>query len=77
MRAEQERDEVRQMDSLHGNGDTEEPQTHITTMVVYLGVGKLADDRDTAAEDPASGGQDNAYGGTPGVTEDASSISSR
>ena len=40
-------------------------------MVVYLGVGKLADDRDTAAENPASDGQDNAHGGIPEVTEDA------
>ena len=43
----------------------------ITTMVVYLGVGQLAGDTDTAAEDPATGGQDNAQGGTTGVTEDA------
>ena len=40
-------------------------------MVVYLGVGKLAYGRDTAAEDPATGGQDDAHGETPEVTEDA------
>ena len=40
-------------------------------MVVYLDVGKRADDRDTAAEDLATGGQDNAHGRDPNVTEDA------
>jgi len=46
--------------------DTEEPLRPITTMVVYLGVEKEAADRDTA-----TGGQDDAHGGTPEVTEDA------
>ena len=46
--------------------DTEEPLRQITTVVVYLGVGKQADDRDTV-----TGGQDNAHGGTPEITEDA------
>jgi len=40
-------------------------------MVVYLDVGKRADDRDTAAEDLATSGQDNAHGRDPDVTEDA------
>jgi hypothetical protein len=71
IRATRGRDEERQIGDLHRHGDTEEPQSHITTMVVYLGVGILADDRDTAAEDSASDGQDNAHGGTPEVTEDA------
>ena len=41
-------------------------------MVVYLGVRKLADDRNaTYAEEPATGEQDDAHGGTLEVTEDA------
>ena len=71
MRAGRERDEERRMGNLQRHGDTEGSLRQITTMVVYLDVGKLADDRDTAAEDPASDGQDNAQGGTPEVTEDA------
>ena len=46
--------------------DTEELLQQITTMVVYLGVGKQADDRVTA-----TGGQDDAHRGTLEVTEDA------
>jgi len=57
MRAKRERDEERQMENQQRHGDTQEPLRHITTMVVYLGVGKLVDDRETAAEDPTSGGQ--------------------
>ena len=64
------------MDDLQRHGDTEEPLRQITTMVVYLDVGKRADDRDTA-EDLETGGQDNAHGRDPDVTEDAQSISSR
>ena len=71
MRAKRERDEERQMDALQRHGDTEEPLRQITTMVVYLDVGKRADDRDTAAEDLATSGQDNAHGRDPDVTEDA------
>ena len=66
------------MDALQRHGDTEEPQREVTTMIVYLGVRDLADDREaTQAEDPATGGQDNAHGGTLEVTEDAKSISSQ
>ena len=54
------------MDTLQRHGDTEEPLRQITTMVVYLGVEKQADDWDTA-----TGGQDDAHGETPEVTEDA------
>ena len=71
MRAKKEKDEERQMDALQRHGDTEEPLRQNTTMVAYLDVGKRADDRDTAAEDKATGGQDNAYGRDPDVTEDA------
>ena len=53
------------------DSDTEETPGKITTMVVYLGVGQLAGNTDTAAEDPATRGQDKAHGGTTGVTEDA------
>ena len=47
MRAKQEKGEERQMDALQRHDDTEEPLWQITTMVVYLGVEKQADDRDT------------------------------
>ena len=70
-RGKETTDEERQIGDLQLHGDTEEPQPHTTTMVVYLGVGKLAKDRDTAAENPASDGQDNAQEGTPVITEDA------
>ena len=71
MRATRERDE-RQMENLQRHGDTEEPQREVTTMVVYLGVRDLTDDREaTQVEDPAVGGQDNAHGGSLNVTEDA------
>ena len=60
MRAKKEKDEERQMDALQRHGDTDEPVRQITTLVVYLGVEKQADDRDTA-----TGGQDDAHGGTP------------
>ena len=58
------------MDALQRHSDTEEPLRQITTMVVYLDVGKRADDRDTAAEDLVTGGQDNAHGRDPDVTGD-------
>ena len=41
------------MGNLQRQAAGEAPLQQITTMVVYLAVGKLADDRDTAAEDPA------------------------
>ena len=70
MRAKRERDEL-QIGNLQRHGDTEESQREVTTMVVYLGVRDLADDREaTHAEDPATGGQDDTQGGTL-VTEDA------
>ena len=62
MRAKREREEL-QMGNLQRHGDTEEPQREVTTMVVYLGV--------THAEDPVTGEQDDAHGGTLEVTEDA------
>ena len=65
MRAKRKRDEL-QRGNLQRHGDTEEPQRQVTTMVVYLGVGEQADDKDTV-----TGGQDDAHGGTLKVTEDA------
>jgi len=59
------------MGNLQRHGDTEEPQREVTTMVVYLGVRDIADDREaTHAEEPATSGHD-ADGGTLEVTEDA------
>ena len=77
MRAKRERNE-REMENLQRHGNTEEPQRQVTTMVVYLGVRKLADDRNaTHAEDSATGERDDAHGGTLEVTEDAKRISSQ
>ena len=71
MRAKRERDD-RQMEKFQQHGDTEEPQRQVTTMVVYLGVKKLADDRNVIhAEDPSTGERDDAHEGTLEVTEDA------